>query len=177
IRRRPDHFRSEPRRLRKARERAGLREHLSEPAIAFLIGPLRVPVGPLIPDEEQAVHDRDEAHEPHQPPSRHGAGLYCVTTMAPARTSGRRRFVFAAVAVALAVAVPTLALLAVDVYLHRRFQTSAGYNVWGYRGPIAGRKQPGETRIVVTGGSAAYGYGVSWDQAMPVRLERALNAR
>jgi hypothetical protein len=93
------------------------------------------------------------------------------------RLSRRRRLIFTMVAVALAIGVPSAALLAVDIYLHGRYQTSAGYNVWGYRGAVVGRKQPGETRIVVVGGSAAYGYGVNWDQAMPVLLQRALAAR
>jgi len=100
-----------------------------------------------------------------------------VTATAPAGVPRRRRIAFAATAVLLAIAVPIIALLAVDVYLHGRFQTSAGYNVWGYRGPTVGRKRPGEIRIAVLGGSSAYGYGVNWDEAMPVRLERALAAR
>ena len=73
----------------------------------------------------------------------------------------RKRLVFAAAAIV----VPCLALggvlLAVDIHLHTKYQTSAGFNVWGYRGPVAGRKQPGEYRIAVLGGSAAYGYGVN----------------
>jgi len=84
---------------------------------------------------------------------------------------------FALVAVLLAILLPSAALLAVDIYLHGRFQKSAGYNIWGYRGPIVGRKQPGEIRVVVVGGSTAYGYGVNWDQAMPACLERALAAK
>ena len=88
----------------------------------------------------------------------------------------RKRFVFAAAAIL----VPCLALggvlLAVDIHLHTKYQTSAGFNIWGYRGPVAGRKQPGEYRIVVLGGSAAYGYGVNWDQAIPALLEKRLAA-
>ena len=92
-------------------------------------------------------------------------------------TSGRRRIVFAAVALAIAVGATTATLLAVDVYLHGRYERSAGFNVWGYRGATAGRKRPGEYRIVVLGGSAAYGYGVSADEAMPAALERLLRMR
>jgi len=40
-----------------------------------------------------------------------------------------------------------------------------------------GKKKPGEYRIVVLGGSAAYGYGVPSDQAMPAVLARLLRAR
>ncbi len=93
------------------------------------------------------------------------------------RLSRRRRVVFATTAVALAIGLPGCALLAVDVYLHGKYQTSAGYNVWGYRGPVAGRKRPGEIRIVVAGGSTVYGYGVNWNESMPAQLERALAAR
>jgi hypothetical protein len=91
--------------------------------------------------------------------------------------SRRRRTIFALAAVVLTLVVPFSILLATDVYLHRRYERSAGLNVWGYRGPAVGRKRPGEYRVVVLGGSAAYGYGVHWDQAMPAVLERQLNQR
>jgi hypothetical protein len=65
----------------------------------------------------------------------------------------------------------------VDVYLHSWFQKSAGFNVWGYRGPVAGRKLAHEYRVVVLGGSAAYGYGGSWDEAVPAQLEKQLAGR
>jgi hypothetical protein len=86
----------------------------------------------------------------------------------------RRRLLFAIAAVTLATLVPLGALFAVDVYLHGRFQKSAGYNVWGYRGPSVPKKQPGEYRVAVLGGSAAYGYGANWDEAIPAVLERDL---
>jgi hypothetical protein len=77
----------------------------------------------------------------------------------------------------MAFAVSFVALLAVDVYLHGRFERSAGFNIWGYRGPTVSKKKPGEYRVVVLGGSAAYGYGVTWDRAIPAALERRLAAR
>jgi lysophospholipase L1-like esterase len=46
--------------------------------------------------------------------------------------------------------------------------------VWGYRGPVVGRKAADEYRVVVLGGSAAFGYGTSWDEAIPAVLERRL---
>ena len=92
-------------------------------------------------------------------------------------TSNKRRWLFAAAAVAITIGVTSATLLAVDVYLHGRYQRSAGFNVWGYRGAAAGRKQPGEYRVVVLGGSAAYGYGVSADEAIPAVLERLLRMR
>lgn len=89
----------------------------------------------------------------------------------------RRRLVFALGAVAMAVVVTTAALAAVDVFLHGRYEKSAGYNIWGYRGPAAPKKAPGELRIAMLGGSAAYGYGVTWDEAIPAQLERILLSR
>jgi hypothetical protein len=91
--------------------------------------------------------------------------------------SRRRRAGYALAAVAIAVCVPLLVLLAVDVYLHGKFEKSAGFNVWGYRGPSAGRKLPGEYRVAVLGGSSAYGYGANWDEAVPALLERGLAGR
>ena len=88
-----------------------------------------------------------------------------------------RRILYAASAVVLTVCVSVLALLAVDVYLHGKFEKSAGFNVWGYRGPAVGRKQPGEYRIAVLGGSSAYGYGTNWDEAMPAVLQQQLTGR
>ena len=90
--------------------------------------------------------------------------------------SRRRRVVFTLGAILVPFLTVGGALLAVDIHLHTKYQTSAGFNVWGYRGPAAGRKQPGEYRVVVLGGSAAYGYGVGWNQAIPALLEQRLAA-
>src|SRR3954465_9651716 len=89
----------------------------------------------------------------------------------------RRRLLFALIVMSIATLVPLCALLAVDVYLHGKFEKSAGFNVWGYRGPVVGPKRGNEYRIVVLGGSAAYGYGTDWDQALPAVLESQLAAR
>jgi hypothetical protein len=89
--------------------------------------------------------------------------------------SRRKRLAFGLVATALAFIVGAAVLLATDIYLHSRFQESAGVNVWGYRGPALGRKKQGELRIVFLGGSTAFGYGVSWDQAISAQLEKKLN--
>jgi lysophospholipase L1-like esterase len=88
----------------------------------------------------------------------------------------RRRFIgFALVAMTLSVLFSFVAALAADLYLHHRAERSAGLNRWGYRGPVAGKKRPGELRVVVLGGSTAFGYGVTWDEAIPALLERGLN--
>jgi lysophospholipase L1-like esterase len=48
--------------------------------------------------------------------------------------------------------------------------------MWGYRGPVAASKRPDEIRVVVLGGSTAFGYGVRWNEAFPAQLEGRLNA-
>jgi hypothetical protein len=93
------------------------------------------------------------------------------------RLSRRRRLAFAAIAILAAGTVAFIALLGVDVYLHRKFERSAGFNIWGYRGPAVGRKSADEYRVVMLGGSAAYGYGTNWDEAIPSVLERNLSGR
>lgn len=88
-----------------------------------------------------------------------------------------RRRVLSALGVLLVSAiVACLGVLALDVYLHTRTQDLAGVNIWGYRGTPVGRKQPGETRIVLLGGSTAFGYGLPSTESMPAFLERRLNA-
>jgi len=91
--------------------------------------------------------------------------------------SRRKRLAFGLVATTLAVVLATTALLALDIHLHRKYQRSGGVNVWGYKGPVAARKAPGEFRIAVLGGSTAYGYGVPWEESFPAVLERRLDAR
>jgi hypothetical protein len=49
-------------------------------------------------------------------------------------------------------------------------------NVWGYRGAPAGAKQSGDVRIVMLGGSTAFGYGLPSHESIPAFLERRLNA-
>ena len=88
---------------------------------------------------------------------------------------GRRRL-FAASAVALSLLGTAGALLAADVYLHRKYERTSLVNVWGYRGRPRGAKQPGELRVAVLGGSAAFGFGVDEDEAIPHYLEQTLNA-
>ena len=88
-----------------------------------------------------------------------------------------RRWIFASAAAWLVLAIGGGVLLAADVYLHHRVQNVAGVNVWGYRGPTIGAKRPNERRVAVLGGSAAFGYGLPWNEAFPFYLERQLNAR
>jgi hypothetical protein len=90
------------------------------------------------------------------------------------RLGRRKRLVFAAAVALIALTIPTITLIAVDLYLHGKYAKTAGFNAWGYRGPIAGRKRAGEYRVAVLGGSSAFGYGVKWDEAIPALLEAAL---
>ncbi len=89
----------------------------------------------------------------------------------------RRYLVFATAAVVLSATAVVGVLLAADLYAHHRAERSAGLNRWGYRGPVVSRKQPGETRIAVLGGSTAFGYGVTWNEAFPAQLEALLRQR
>lgn len=91
--------------------------------------------------------------------------------------SRRKYAVFALMTMALTTVVGVGTLLAVDVYLHGKLATAGGLNVWGYRGPSVGRKQPRETRVAVIGGSTAFGYGVRWHEAFPAYLQDLLNNR
>jgi lysophospholipase L1-like esterase len=89
----------------------------------------------------------------------------------------RKRLLFALVAMALSVVAVTAVLLAADLYAHHRVERSVGVNWRGYRGPTVGRKQPGELRIVMLGGSTVFGYGVAWDETIAAYLERDLATR
>lgn len=91
--------------------------------------------------------------------------------------SRRKRMLFALAAVAGAVTATVLLLAIADLYLHARAERSAGLNRWGYRGPVLGRKAPGEIRVAMLGGSTMFGYGGPWDEAIPAMLEAALHQR
>jgi len=98
-----------------------------------------------------------------------------VSTPSPT-LSPLRKVAFAVVAVVVVVVAMLAALLAVDVYLHHRVEGVSGLNVWGYRGPSAGRKAPGERRVVALGGSTVFGYGLPWNESWPYFVERRLAA-
>ncbi len=77
----------------------------------------------------------------------------------------------------IAILVAAAGLLALDVGYHWRVRDASGINIWGYRGPLLSRKASNETRLVMLGGSTAYGYGLRPDQSVPAYLERGLNQR
>src|SRR5438552_2361466 len=84
-----------------------------------------------------------------------------------------RRIVPKAAATVVSTVVMVSLLLGADLYLHRKH----GINVWGYRGPAVGQKQPGEKRIAVLGGSTAWGFGLSAGQDFPGRLQQMFAER
>jgi hypothetical protein len=100
-----------------------------------------------------------------------------MTTLSTPPAAGLRRLKFALAAVLLALTGTMAVLLGVDVYLHRKYEKSAGFNIWGYRGPAVGSKKAGEYRVAVFGGSSAFGYGVDWNESFPAVLERRLAGR
>lgn len=85
--------------------------------------------------------------------------------------------IFSLVAVLLSSVCSVGAIFVIDLYLHKRFGSDGWLNIWGYGGPVVKRKQPGEQRIVVLGGSTAFGYGVRQDESFPAYLERQINER
>jgi len=102
-----------------------------------------------------------------------GGGIQAELSHGPA-ISLRRRLLFAGAAGLLSLMMALAAFLVVDVGVHRRYERGVLVNVWGYRGPVAGRKRPGEYRVAVLGGSSAFGYGVKWVDSMPAILEQKL---
>lgn len=69
-----------------------------------------------------------------------------------------------------------IALLAADVYAHWRTQDAGGVNIWGYRGSPVGRKPSGGLRIVLLGGSTAFGWGLPAHESIAAYLEQRLRA-
>lgn len=65
------------------------------------------------------------------------------------------------VAVVQAFALTATLMVALDMYAHKRVEDLGGVNFWGYRGSVAARRQPNEIRIVVVGGTRAFGWGQS----------------
>jgi hypothetical protein len=92
------------------------------------------------------------------------------------RLPWKKQVAFAAAAILLSSLATIAFVAAVDLYLHTRYAMTGGYNVWGYRGPIVGAKKPGERRIVMLGGSVAFGYGVRSDETIPANLAPLLQA-
>lgn len=81
------------------------------------------------------------------------------------------------VSVFLLTSVFLLALvLIVDLYYHQKYLNIAGLNYKGYRNKVAGPKEKDELRIAMVGGSSIFGYGMKYYDAVPERLQVALQA-
>jgi len=66
-----------------------------------------------------------------------------------------------------------VALVALDLYAHKKTESVAGLNVWGYRGAVAHERQPNEIRLAIVGGTRAFGLGsaATWTAATVVRQQ------
>ncbi len=99
-------------------------------------------------------------------PSHHG-NLAVVHPQPPPDRSPRAWPLAAAVSAALL----AVALVAAgDVALHRRVESAAGYNVWGYRGPVVTQ---GDLRVLVLGGRQVLGRDLV--SSLPYELQDMLN--
>lgn len=97
------------------------------------------------------------------------AALSCAWYLVPGR---RLAFAFAAIALSVS---GTMAFVAgVDLYLHHRFASTGGYNIWGYRGEVVGRRTAGDRRVEFLGGSVAFGYGVAENETIPFYVQQNL---
>src|SRR5258707_12458378 len=68
------------------------------------------------------------------------------------------------------VALVCLSVVALDLTAHTRFDPLGTVNIWGYRGPIARAKSAKEVRIVVVGGTRAFGWGLVASQTIAPSL-------
>ena len=96
-----------------------------------------------------------------------------VVTAAVSPQGRPRRIALKAATTVVSTVVIVSVLLGADLYLHHKH----GINLWGYRGPAVGQKQPGEKRIVVLGGSTAWGLGLNVGQGFPGQLQRRFAER
>ena len=85
----------------------------------------------------------------------------------------KKRFIFKVVTVLISTFVCGSVLVGMDLYLHYKH----GINLRGYRGPSVGRKQAGEKRVAILGGSTTWGFGLKAGQDFPAQLQRMLAGR
>ena len=85
-----------------------------------------------------------------------------------------KRTVFALIALTGSFGIVLGLMFAADLYAHTRVERSAGLNRHGYRGPVVGRKLPGEVRVVMLGGSTVFGFNIEVEDALPTQLQRAI---
>ena len=85
----------------------------------------------------------------------------------------KKRLIFKVVSVLISTFVCVSVLVGMDLYLHYKH----GINLRGYRGPSVGRKQAGEKRVAILGGSTTWGFGLKAGQDFPAQLQRVLAER
>jgi hypothetical protein len=88
----------------------------------------------------------------------------------------RQRLVFATITILFSFCGSIALLLAADLYTHHKFDTAAGLNWRGYRGPVVGRKRAANIASSRLGGSTVLGDGLPWSEAFPAYIERDLRA-
>jgi lysophospholipase L1-like esterase len=88
-------------------------------------------------------------------------------------TPRKKQIVFKLLTTLISSSVCILALVGADLYLHYKH----GINLRGYRGPSVGRKQAGEKRVAILGGSTTWGFGLKAGQDFPAQLQRMLAER
>jgi len=88
-------------------------------------------------------------------------------------TPRKKRIVFKLLTTLISSSVCILAFVGVELYLHYKH----GINLRGYRGPSVGRKQAGEKRVAILGGSTTWGFGLKAGQDFPAQLQRVLAER
>ena len=94
------------------------------------------------------------------------------TTGKPSNKSERKkRILFKFLSALISTLVCVSVLFGIDLYLHHKH----GINLRGYRGPSLARKQPGEKRVAILGGSTTWGFGLKAGQDFPAQLQRMLN--
>src|SRR6478609_6900164 len=100
--------------------------------------------------------------------ARAGALHYGHVAHPPVKTTSRRTFGVLLALEALAFAWMAFALL--DRATHQRIQMDFGVNQWGYRGEAHGSKEPGELRVMLAGGSAAFEPALRYAPTLAGRL-------
>ncbi|MEO8678753.1 MAG: hypothetical protein ABI665_06890 [Vicinamibacterales bacterium] len=65
--------------------------------------------------------------------------------------------------------------VAADLAAHKRTELVGGVNVWGYRGAVAPQRHPDELRILVVGGTRAFGWGGAAENSVPATLYWAVS--
>lgn len=69
-----------------------------------------------------------------------------------------------------------LLMVALDQYAHKQVQLVGGLNSWGYRGTVAKQRAFDETRLMVVGGTQAFGFGVAVKETTTSYLRHMVEA-